>query len=195
MSGLHQPIITLQSDSQHPPDRRRGEVGTRLLPPQHYLQRPLLIYYLGFWPGRVLYLYHLTYNINILVQPPRPWPKSLASYLSRRPRLQATLKFVFTTKAKCYWLVPGKCVLLGCRHTPVPAGEMNEQQSSMQRETGPNGSPSVPPQKSTAHVGHPSQRAVGDLAACTGFVSPPFSRYQLSCYELQSCLYLCVFRQ
>lgn len=67
MSGLHQPIITLQSDSQHPPDRRRGEVGTRLLPPQHYLQRPLLIYYLGFWPGRVLYPYHLTYNINILV--------------------------------------------------------------------------------------------------------------------------------
>lgn len=51
---------------------------------------------------------------------------------------------------------------------------MSSTAASRGGKTGPQGSPSVPPQKSTAHVGRPSPRAAGDRAAGAGFVSNAF---------------------
>lgn len=73
---------------QHPPDRRsRGEDGTRLFP-----HRP------EFLSGAARDSVSTIFNINILVQLPRPWLKSKASDISRCLRLQPTLKFVFCAK-------------------------------------------------------------------------------------------------
>ena len=112
---------------------------------------------------------------------------SHTAHMSARPlgRQGATAKLVVTARDRCYRAGSDRRnELYTCSEARTNEWRAPRHE---ERDAAPGGSPPVPPQNSTAHVGRPSPRAAGDRAAPNRLVLALVSQNGLDGVDLYAC--------